>query len=240
MSSQVTSRLSRLSFKPASVASMPFGLNAGEIAAAIIAILFLVTGVIYYVTSLRPEQQRLETLERQYEEQRKDILKMTPQQQTPTKTRAEREQEILDSLNAFKGSRLKPLNPGRIALLNEINVLARKNGVQLASGIEMKTEGGGEPQAGKKKMKEKRKDDVYRFPMLGIRFTVVGPYDKLRAFINELQHNKQFLIIDAVNLQAERAAEGGGSRARRGQQGAGAISLSIEASAYFQPMEHQG
>ncbi|HXG65650.1 MAG TPA: GspMb/PilO family protein [Blastocatellia bacterium] len=239
MSSQVTSRLSRLSFKPASVASMPFSLNAGEIAAAIFALLFLVTGVIYYVTSLRPEQQRLETLERQYEEQRKDILKMTPQQQTLTKTRAEREQEILDSLNAFKGSRLKPLNPGRIALLNEINALARKNGVQLASGIEMKTEGG-EPQAGKKKTKEKRKDDVYRFPMLGIRFTVVGPYDKLRAFINELQHNKQFLIIDAVNLQAERAAEGGGGRARRGQQAAGAISLSIEASAYFQPMEHQG
>jgi hypothetical protein len=144
----------------------------------------------------------------------------------------------LDSLQAFKSEHLRPLASGRIALINQINALAKKNAVTLTSGIDMPLEQAAEA-ADQDSSKRKKTEDLYNvFPHMNLHFTVFGQYGNVRALINELEHNKQFLVIKSINIssQEERADEGGGGR--RGGRGGGGVSgltLTVEAAAYFQP-----
>jgi hypothetical protein len=71
------------------------------------------------------------------------------------------------------------------------------------------------------------------FPRLDIHFSVFGQLDNLRTFINEIERNNHFVIIDTINLTSVEADEG--RRGARSQGGAG-ISLSINMSAYFQSL----
>ena len=83
--------------------------------------------------------------------------------------------------------------------------------------------------------KRKKADDLLNaFPSVGFRFTVFGQYANVRNFINELEREKQFVVIDSVNLTNQEARTS--SRRARGGEGASGIMLTIEMSAYFQPM----
>jgi hypothetical protein len=115
--------------------------------------------------------------------------------------------------------------------LNEINTLARKNGVQLASGIEMRlqeVEQPGDEKSSRKSSKEKEALNV--FPRMLVHFEVAGQYSNLRSFISQLEKSNQFLLLDSVNLTSAEAGEG-----RGGSGGGSGINLSINLSAYFQP-----
>ena len=143
----------------------------------------------------------------------------------------------LDSLQAFKSEHLRPLASGRIALINQINALAKKNSVTLTSGIDMPLEKAAEV-ADEDSNKRKKSEDLYNvFPHMNMHFTVFGQYANVRSFINELEHNKQFLVIKSVNIasQEEKTGEdGGGRRGGRGGSISG-LTLTVEAAAYFQP-----
>ena len=77
-------------------------------------------------------------------------------------------------------------------------------------------------------------DDVLNaFPSVNFRFTVFGQYSNLRTFINELEREKQFILINSVNLTNQEAKTA--SRRGKGTEGAGGIMLTIEMAAYFQP-----
>jgi hypothetical protein len=87
------------------------------------------------------------------------------------------------------------------------------------------------------KRKKKTEEVLNAFPHLDVHFTVFGQYQNLRAFVNELEHNKQFLVMKTVSfqLQEDKGGEGGGSRSR-GRAGLGSgLVLGVEASVYFQP-----
>ncbi|HVG17542.1 MAG TPA: GspMb/PilO family protein [Blastocatellia bacterium] len=230
MSSQVRERVSRVELRSTARAALPFGLSAKEVVAAALALLFFAVVLVYYFTSLRPEQARLSQLEQRLKEQ--DVIVSSAPADGETPAPVNTGKEALSTLETFKAERLRPLSSGRIALQNELNALIKKNGLQLTSSIEthvdpIKDEG---DQATQRK---KLEDLVSVFPRQSIHFTVFGQYPNLRAFLSDLEHNKQFLVIKSINFTTqEDKGEGGGGRQRSAASG---IMLSVDLTAYFQP-----
>lgn len=241
MSTQVRERAARSEVRPVGVAKIPLGLNVGEAIAVLLAAAVLVWTVTHYFTSLKPEQDRLVAIEAELYAQQQSIVANTKPGGAPEASPEDQAKIALESLEAFKGNHLKPFSSGRIALIKEINVLAKKNNVALTSGIDMgadlgESEADGDQASDNKgTTKRKKVDDLLNaFPSVGFRFTVFGQYENVRTLINELEREKQFVVINSVNLTNQEARTA--SRRARGGEGASGIMLTIEMSAYFQPM----
>jgi len=234
MSTHVRERVSRFDIRQAKISSMPLGLTPGELVAALLTLIFFVSAAVYYFASLKPERERLATLEATMESQqqvlRTSLANLKPSDAAPA---TDAPTDALNSLVAFKSQYLKPVNKGRIDLLNEINALAKKNNTQLTSGIDMSFQSVVEEEEAKSSKKGgKNKADLDVFPRMSVHFEVAGQYSNLRAFIAELERSKQFLVLDSVTLTTMDAGEGEGGRSSAA--GAG-INLSINLTAYFQP-----
>lgn len=233
MSTQVREHASRLNLKPMRVSARPLGLTPGELVAAALAIIFFVAAVVYYFTALAPEQERLSALEATLESQQQVLRASVADLKSPDAApQTDAPTDALNSLLLFKSQYLKPLNKGRIDLINEINTLAKKNSTQLTSGIEMSLQSVAqdEPADSSKKKGNKEKDSLDVFPRLAVHFEVAGQYASLRSFIAELEKSHQFLVLDSVNLTSVEAVDGEGGRG-----GGSGINLSINMTAYFQP-----
>jgi hypothetical protein len=222
------------------VTRIPFGLNLGETIAVILAAGFFVWVVAYYFSSLKPEQDRLRVIEAQLDAQQRSIIANTKTPGAEATSVEDQAKTALETLETFKGSHLKPFSSGRIALIKEINALAKKNNVSLTSGIDMGASGGeanaeGLQASEKKSVSKRRKSEdlLNAFPSVSFRFTVFGQYSNIRTFINEVEREKQFVVINSVNLTNQEARTA--SRRSRGAEGASGIMLTIEMSAYFQP-----
>jgi hypothetical protein len=212
----------------------PFGLSYPELISAAVVLLFSIFVLTYYFTTLGPLQSEVNNLQKQLDLLSKTEKDLAADIKKPVEQQSDQGRAALESLEEFKSSRLKPLRVGRITLINEINALSKKHGVQLTSGIEMNLDTAEAKVADDKKSKESKSVDTLLnvFPNLKARFTVAGDYAKLRAFISELESNKQFLTIDELNLQAIR--ESSGERSRRQNRISG-IGLSIDLTAFFYP-----
>jgi len=222
---------------------MPLGLSAGEMIASLLAVTLLVWLVIAFFMSLRPQQERLRSVEAELAEQQRSIIAGATPSGGDQPNPSDQARDALESLETFKTGHLKHFSSGRIELIKEINALAKKNNVALTSGIDMTANVVGSPDAeklGGKKDKNagatrKKADEILNaFPSVNFRFTVLGQYSNLRAFINEIEHEKQFLVINSINLTNQEGKTS--SRRSRGEGGVSGIMLTIEMSAFFQPM----
>jgi Tfp pilus assembly protein PilO len=73
------------------------------------------------------------------------------------------------------------------------------------------------------------------YPGIAISVTVEGQYQNLRRFVRELETDKQFIIINSVEL--ERSTEANNSAVEGGSNPGGKnslVSLRLELSTYFQ------
>ena len=240
MSTQVRERMARSEVRPVGVTKIPFGLNIGETIAVLLAAAALVFVVAQYFSSLKPEEDKLSAIEAQLEAQQKSIIaNATPPGESDVNVE-DQAKLALESLETFKGSHLKSFSSGRIALIKEINALAKKNNVTLTSGIDMGADlgeaaDGEQKEESKTTTRRKKADDLLNaFPSVGFRFTVFGQYPNIRALINELEREKQFVVINSINLTNQEARTA--SRRSRGGEGSSGIMLTIEMSAYFQPI----
>ena len=241
MSTQVRERIARSEVRHIGAAKIPFGLSVGEALAVLLAVALLIFVVTQYFSSLKPEQDRLRSLETQLDAQQKSIIANAHPQGMPEVSAEDQAKIALETLETFKSNHLKSFSAGRIALIKEINALAKKNAVSLTSGIDMGAkltdsdgEGDKSRESGGTTKRKKAEDLLNAFPSVGFRFTVFGQYSNVRAFINELEHEKQFVVINSVNLTNQEARTA--SRRSRGAEGASGIMLTMEMSAYFQPM----
>ncbi|MFL6216691.1 MAG: hypothetical protein ACJ74J_22605 [Blastocatellia bacterium] len=232
MSTQVGQQVSRLTVRRKG-ARRSFGLSGPEIGAAIIALLAFVMALFYYFTALSPEQTRLRTQEQALQRINAELAATVTPASGPNGPNAK---DALASLQTFKSEYLKPLSSGRIALLNEVNALAKKHSVTLTSGIDMPLEKAAKGDEADSKRKKKTEEVLNAFPHLDVHFTVFGQYQNLRAFVNELEHNKQFLVMRTVSfqMQEDKGGEGGGRSRGRTNLGSGLV-LAVEAAVYFQP-----
>lgn len=209
-----------------------FGLSVPEIVAISLALLAFVLAVFYYFTALSPEQSRLRAQEQTLQRINDELAKISS---SGGGSRGPNIKDALASLQSFKSESLRPLSSGRIALINEVNALAKKHSVTLTSGIDMPLEKGAAKTDEGDKHKKKTEEVLNAFPHLDMHFTVFGQYPNLRAFLNALEHNKQFFVIKTVGMvMQEDKGEGGGRQRGRATAGGG-LAMTIEASAYFQP-----
>jgi hypothetical protein len=230
MSSYVRERILRQEAGAKIRASKHFGLGAGQIVAAILTLVFFVVVLIYYFTTLRPEQDRLARLEKQLDQQQAQIInnRKPPENESVQKDTI---QEALDSLETFKSQHLKNRSQGIITLFKEVNAIAGKNNVRLTSGINMREEKSASETEQSASRSRSAESMLAQFRSVKIDFTVAGPYQSLRNFISDLERNKQFIVIDSIQLLNVEDSSGGGVSRR--SQTAG-VALSINLTAYFQ------
>jgi hypothetical protein len=236
MSTQVEERAPRLALAPRKK-HPGFSLNAFEIIGLLVAIGALAAALFYYFTALGPEQSRLNGLERDLQRIQGELVAAPG----AGGARGPNVRDTLASLQTFRSDFLKPLGAGRIALINQINALAKSHNVALTSGIDMPLQKGSATAESDKPekidKKGKKKDDVLAvFPRLDMHFTIFGQYANERAFVNDLEHDKQLLVVKSVGFALQEDKGEGGSRrgARAAASGSGLV-MTIEASAYFQP-----
>ena len=144
-------------------------------------------------------------------------------------------QNIAQSLDEFENNKLLGAGPGRISLYDALNTMIRKNGLRNTSGptytpldpAGTKTATGGTKASTKWQ-------SVY--PGVAVSVTVEGQYQNLRRFVRDLETTKQFVIINAVEL--ERSSETN-SRPQPEDAAAGSpqnsiVSLRLDMATYFQ------
>jgi len=83
-----------------------------------------------------------------------------------------------------------------------------------------------------------RREDSSIYPGLSLDLGVQGKYDDLRAFINDVEHSKSFLVLNAIQLQGiePQNAQRGGVRTTQRQKTVGpieTIALRLKLDAYF-------
>ena len=146
-------------------------------------------------------------------------------------------QSIVDKITAslvdFEDNRLPSRNQGRMSLYDELNQLIRKEGLRNTSGpsySQLESLNSKKPTNGSKSASAKWQS-VY--PGIGVALTVEGSYQNLRRFIRSLEASKQFIIINAVEL--ERATQANSTEnASPGGERSSLVSLRLDMATYFQ------
>lgn len=209
-----------------------FGVS--EILALSVSVFLLLIVVISYVYFLVPARSRREALEQersrlqnQHRNSQEIIRKGTDTAGTVTK--------IVESLDAFQTYHLNNASEGRMGLYGELNQLIRKNGLRNTSGPAYTplASSTAKQTPGETKSANTKWQSVY--PGIAVSLTVEGQYQNLRRFVRDLEASKQFIIVNAIEL--ERATETNtaasvdpnSSSARNSL-----VSLRLDMSTYFQ------
>jgi Tfp pilus assembly protein PilO len=145
-------------------------------------------------------------------------------------------QSIVDKITAslvnFEDNRLPHRNQGRMGLYDELNQLIRKDGLRNTAGpsysqlesLEAKKSATGS------KSSSAKWQSVY--PGIGVSVTVEGSYQNLRRFIRSLEASRQFIIIDAIELERATQTNTPEGAATSGDRAA-LVSLRLNMATYF-------
>ena len=113
--------------------------------------------------------------------------------------------EINSSLKEFEGNRLAAPGSGRLSLYAELNELIRSNGLRNTTGpgyttLEpLGTKGQVQPTVSAEQQSNAKWQSIY--PGISVSVTVEGPYQSVRHFVRDIEMSRQFLIINAVELE---------------------------------------
>jgi len=198
-------------------------------------LLILLLVVVSYLYFLLPANSRLVALQAQRSLLQSQLRDLQNVVQRGESTEAS-VQKINQSLDEFENEHLLGPDRGRMGLYDSLNVLIRKNGVRNTSGptyttlesSTVKTSSTGSRSANTKWQ------SVY--PGIAISVTVEGQYQNLRRFIRDLETDKQFIIINSVEL--ERSTETNNLLPVEGEPATAMrippVSLRLEMTTYFQ------
>ena len=210
-------------------------LGAAEIVGLAGGALILLLVVVSYLYFLVPANSRLDA--RQSERSRLQTQLRSSQDVVRQGVSTEATvQKITQSLDDFESKQLLAANRGRMSLYDSLNLLIRKNGLRNTSGptyTPLEPAGSKAGAAGTRTANTKWQS-IY--PGIAIGVTVEGQYPNLRRFIQDLETNKQFVIINSVEL--ERATETNSLPSVEGAPTGGTsgalVSLRLEMATYFQ------
>lgn len=146
-------------------------------------------------------------------------------------------QSIVDKISAslvnFEDNRLPNRSQGRMGLYDELNQLIHKNGLRNTSGpsySELESLDSKKSTTGSKSTSAKWQS-VY--PGIGVSLTVEGSYQNLRRFVRSLEASKQFIIINAIELERASETNTAESASTSGARGS-LVSLRLDMATYFQ------
>lgn len=224
----------------AGLRNLPFAreqriLGPAEIVGLAGSLLILLLVVVSYLYFLVPANSRLDVLQSE-RSLLQTQLRASEDVVRQGETTEAAVQKITQSLDDFEGQQLLGADRGRMGLYDSLNVLIRKNGLRNTSGptyTPLEAAGSKAGAAGTKSANTKWQS-IY--PGIAISVTVEGQYQNLRHFIRDLETNKQFIIINSVELERSTetnslpSAEGGPTSVPRGAL----VSLRLEMATYFQ------
>lgn len=194
--------------------------------------LILLTVLISYVYFLMPARSQLQ--ERQLERSRlQNQLRSSRDLMLEGQDTQSTVDKIAESLIDFEDTRLPNRNQGRMSLYDELNQLIRKNGLRNTSGPSYTPL---ESLDSKKRTTESKSasakwQSVY--PGIAVSLTVEGSYQNLRRFIRSLEASKQFIIVNAIEL--ERATQTNNAEsASTSDARSSLVSLRLDMATYFQ------
>lgn len=213
----------------------------GLAGAAFIAIITVFAYFYFYL----PAQSRLTTT--QLERDRLQALLRTSQNNLQqTTTVREQVDKITGSMTNFENNWLAAASSGRMSLYTTLNSLIKSNGLRNTAGPSytplepIGSKSRIQPTASAEKQTHAKWQTIY--PGIAVSVTVEGPYQRVRHFVRDIESSRQFLIINAVELEsvtqsgvaAEPApnAVGGGIAPTTGGRGT-LVSLRLEMATYF-------
>ena len=198
-------------------------------------ILILLLVVVSYLYFLVPANSRLVLLQAQralLQNQVRDLQNVVRNGESTEVS----VQKINQSLDEFESNHLLGTDRGRMALYDSLNVLMHKNGLRNTSGPTYITLEPSTLKAGTTGSRSTNTKWQSVYPGIAISVTVEGQYQNLRRFVRDLEANKQFIIINSVEL--ERSTETNSSPLVEGEATSGArgsmVSLRLEMTTYFQ------
>ena len=207
-------------------------LGVAEIIALGGSTVILLIVVISYIYFLMPARSNLR--ERQSERARlQNQLRSSEALMMKEKSTQSIVDKITASLVNFEDKHLPSPNQGRMSLYDELNQLIRKEGLRNTSGpsysqlesLDSKKTTTGTKSAGAKWR------SVY--PGIGVSVTVEGSYQNLRHFIRSLEASKQFIVINAIELERASQTNTPESASTGGPRDS-LVSLRLEMATYFQ------
>jgi Tfp pilus assembly protein PilO len=201
-------------------------------------VIILLTVLVSYVYFLVPARSHLQ--ERQLERSRLQNQLLSSENlirhEQNTQSIVEK---ITQSLDNFEDNRLPNHNQGRMGLYNELNQLISKNGLRNTSGpsyTQLETINSKKTTTGSKSASAKWQT-VY--PGISVSLTVEGSYENLRRFIRSLEASKQFIIVNAIEL--ERATQTNTAESASTSESRGSlVSLRVDMATYFQRGNDEG
>lgn len=215
------------------------------------AALLLLIVVFSYFYFYRPAELRLKSLDidRQRLQAQLAAYRLTVNENETTR---ESVNKIIDSLGKFEGRWLVVQGPGRMSLYEVLNDLIKKNGIRNTAGPSYSTlppvgeKQSVQPSATAQQQTNAKWQSIY--PGIAVSVTVEGPYQNVRHFVHDLESSRQFLIINAVEL--ERVNQTGANAESPSQfptrpeaappndgGKGGLVSLRIDLATYFQRPE---
>ena len=215
-------------------------LGPAEIIGLAGSVLFLLLVAVSYLYFLVPANSRLDTLQSErslLQTQLRDLQGVIRSGETTEAS----VQKITQSLDEFENNQLLGADRGRMGLYDSLNVLMRKNGLRNTSGPTYTPLEPSDSKAGTSATRSANAKWQSLYPGIAISVTVEGQYQNLRRFIRDLETNKQFTIINSVEL--ERSTETNNSLPTEGEPTSGGrgslVSLRLELATYFQRAARQ-
>jgi len=173
----------------------------GLAAAALIALITILA----YFYFLVPAHSRLTSaqLERDRLQAQLRASQANLEKDTDSKTAVDK---INASLEDFESNRLAAVETGRMTLYSELNNLIRSNGLRNTAGPgytplqPVGSKNNVQPTASASQQSSAKWQTIY--PGIAVTVTVEGPYQNVRHFVRDIETSREFLIINAVELES--------------------------------------
>ncbi|MBV9211189.1 MAG: hypothetical protein JOZ52_11195 [Acidobacteria bacterium] len=192
------------------------------LAASGVMLLAVVFAYFYFLT---PAQARLAAVQ-QERTRLQERINMAKQGIDPNASTQSSVDEINQSLEEFESKALMQRAEGRMDLYGQLNAMIRKHSLRNTAGpVYTALDALGSPGAPTTAAKTGSARWQSLYPGIGIAVTVEGPYANLRRFLREVEASKQFIIINAVELEGVSDANS--------QTGAALVSLHLDMATYF-------
>jgi hypothetical protein len=172
-----------------------------EIAAVSIAGFLLLMVLVAYLFWLKPAQAQLRQREltRNSLETEHQKLKTTLGENQTTEGRVA---GIVGSLQRFETNYLSPPMQGNASLFGRLNEIIKNNNLRNTAGPDYAPlETVALEKYDPTKIAESKNQNLY--PGTAVTVTVEGGYANLRRFISELENSRQFIVVRAIEIEAE-------------------------------------
>jgi Tfp pilus assembly protein PilO len=189
--------------------------DAPEYVAIAIGAAALFAVILSYFFLLVPAREDFKKREAERSQKQTQLLDLQ-QKANAAGDRADSATALMDSVDRFEKNFLPVAAQGNIALYSRLNELIRVNNLRNTAGPEYSPlELINFQQAGRSQTdasgRAKPNNQQSLFPGTRVSVTVEGSYANLRRFISDLENTRQFLVINAVQIQSNGSQSNSGA-----------------------------